>query len=120
MAITAITEHMLNDWIADEYRVEDADATVAKYGRQPRDADRKVVTKKPSQTTLGNLDWALLHVWQEAVAAKVVDRRKRPIIDKSLGLDGEPRAFIDAEGVQAVANVMTDRWVTTANGHGTT
>ena len=125
VAITAITEHMLNDWIADDYRVEDRAATVALAekltgeSRQPRNADRKVVWKKPSQTTLGNLDWALLHVWQEAVAAKVVERRKRPIIDKSLGLDGEPRAFIDAEGVQAVANVMTDGWVAAANGHGT-
>jgi integrase len=119
VAITAITEHMLNDWIADDFRVEDSDVTVAKYGRQPRNADRKVVWKMPSQTTLGNVDWALLHVWQEAVAAKVVERRKRPIIDKSLGLDGEPRAFIDAEGVQAVANVMTDAWVAAANGHGT-
>jgi integrase len=117
VAVTAITEHMLNDWIADDYRVEDADATVALHGRQPRDADRKIVWKKPSQTTLGNLDWALLHVWQEAVAAKVVDRRQRPIIDKSLGLDGEPRAFIDADGVQAVAGVMSDAWVAAANAH---
>ena len=118
MAITAITEHALNDWVADDYRVEDVEATVAKYARQPRDAARRIVWKQPSQTTLGNLDWAFLHVWQEAVAAKVVDRRQRPIIDKSLGLDGEPRAFIDADAVQAAARVMTDAWVTTANGHG--
>ena len=35
------------------------------------------------------------------------------MIDKSLGEDGEPRPFIDASGVWAVAKVMTDQWVTT-------
>ena len=48
----------------------------------------------------------------EAVADKIVDRRHRPMIDKALGEDGEPRAFIDAAGVQAVARVMTDEWIT--------
>ena len=127
VAITAITEHMLNDWIADDYRVEDVGATVKqarelypdKNGRQPRGATRKVVWKMPSQTTLGNLDWALLRVWDEAVAAKVVDRRHRPMIDKvRYGSVGDTRPFIDAVGVQAVADVMTDAWVATANGHG--
>ena len=83
VAITAITEHALNDWVADDLRVEDVVATVAEYARQPRDAARQIVWKQPSQTTLGNLDWAFLHVWQKAVAAKLVDRRQRPIIDKS-------------------------------------
>ena len=32
------------------------------------------------------------------------------------GKEGEPRAFIDAAGVQAVARVMTDAWVHTTNG----
>ena len=109
--ITKLTEHDLNDWIEDDYRVEDTEATVKLYGRQPRGKDRQKVWKKPGVTTLGNLDHALLHVWQEAVADKIVDRRHRPTIDKALGEDGEPRAFIDAAGVQAVANVMTDDWI---------
>ena len=58
--ITKLTEHDLNDWIADDYRVEDTEATVARYGRQPRGKDRQKVWKKPGVTTLGNLDWALL------------------------------------------------------------
>src|SRR4029077_20089734 len=91
--ITKLTEHMLNDWVADDYRVEDTSATVAQYQRQPKGEGRRTVWKRPSVTTLGNLDWALRHVWMEAVAAKVVDRRQRPMIDKSLGVDGEPRAF---------------------------
>jgi hypothetical protein len=66
VAITAITEHALNDWVADDLRVEDVEATVAEYARQPRDAARQIVWKQPSQTTLGNLDWAFLHVWQKA------------------------------------------------------
>jgi integrase len=119
VAITAITEHMLNDWIADDYRVEDVEATVDQYGRQPRNADRKVIWKPASQTTLGNMDWGLLHVWQEAVAAKVVDRRQRPMIDKSLGEDGERRPSISEAELQAVANVMSDAWVAAPNGHGT-
>ena len=118
VAITAISEHALNDWVADDYRVEDVDATVDLYGRQPRNADRKVVWKPASQTTLGNIDWGLLHVWQEAVAAKVVDRRQRPMIDKSLGEDGERRPSISEAEVQAVAKVMSDAWVA-SNGHGT-
>ena len=40
------------------------------------------------------------------------------MIDKGLGEEGEPRAFIDAAGVQAVARVMTDEWIATANRHG--
>ena len=117
--ITALTEHALNDWIADEFRVEDTDATVDLYGRQPRNAARKVIWKPASRTTLGNVDWGLLHVWQEAVAAKVVDRRQRPMIDKSLGEDGERRPSISEAEVQAVAEVMNDAWVAAPNGHGT-
>ena len=112
--ITAITEADLNDWVADEFRVEDVAATVAKYGSQPKDKVRQVVWKKPAVTTLGNLDRAFNFVWQEAVAAKVVDRRRRPTIRKhEHGEEGESRAFIDAIGVQAVARVMTDLWVNT-------
>ena len=117
--ITAITEANLNDWVADEFRVVDVAATVAKYGSQPKDEGRQVVRKKPAVTTLGNLDRAFNFVWQEAVAAKVVDRRRRPTIRKhEHGEEGEARAFIDAAGVQAVARVMTDLWVNTPNGHG--
>jgi hypothetical protein len=116
--ITKLDEHTLNDWIADEYRVEDVAARVARYGRQPRGKTRQKVLKMPGVTTLGNLDWALRHIWLEAVADKIVDRRKRPMIDKELGEEGEPRAFIDAAGVQAVARVMTDEWIATANHHG--
>ncbi|MFZ0021886.1 MAG: hypothetical protein WAL10_31620, partial [Acetobacteraceae bacterium] len=116
--ITAITEANLNDWVADEFRVVDVAATVAKYGSQPKDEGRQVVRKKPAVTTLGNLDRAFNFVWQEAVAAKVVDRRRRPTIRKhEHGEEGEARAFIDAAGVQAVARVMTDLWVNTPNGH---
>jgi integrase len=116
--ITAMTEHTLNDWVADEYRVEDTDATVARYGRQGRSEGRQKVWKKPSATTLGNLDWALRHVWMEAVGDKIVDRRHRPMMDKSLGEDGEPRPFIDASGVLAVAKVMSDQWVTAPSDDG--
>jgi integrase len=109
--ITKLDEHALNDWIADEYRVEDTAATVARYGRQPKREGRQKVLKKPGVTTLGNLDWALRRVWSEAVADKIVDRRQRPMINKGLGEEGEARAFIDAAGVQAVARVMTDEWI---------
>lgn len=104
------------DWVSDDYRVEDTEATVARYGRQPKGEGRQKVLKMPSVITLGNLDWALRHVWLEAVADKIVDRRQRPMIDKTLGEDGEPRAFIDSTGVQAVACVMTDEWIA-GNGH---
>ena len=113
--IRRLDEHALNDWIEDDYRVEDRDATVAKYGGQSR-TNRQQVMKMPSVTTLGNLDHALLHIWQEAVADKVVERRTRPVIDKSLGEDSEPRVFIDETGVQAVFRVMTDGWIV-AGGH---
>jgi integrase len=109
--IRTLDEHSLNEWIKRDYRVEDVEATVKRYGRQPRNSTREKVFKKPSITTLGNLDWALRHVWLEAVEAKIVDRRQRPMIDKSLGEDGEPRAFVDEAGVQAVMRVMTDQWV---------
>jgi integrase len=102
-------------WVEDEYRVEDRDATVAKYGGQSR-TKRRQVMKMPGVTTLGNLDHALLHIWQEAVADKVVERRTRPVIDKTLGEDSEPRVFIDETGVQAVFRVMTDEWIA-AGGH---
>jgi integrase len=117
-SIDRITENDLNDWVADTHRVEDVAATIAEYGSQPKDANRKVISKRPSVTTLGNLDWAFRFVWMEAVVAKVVDRRNRPHIRKGEhGTGSEPRAFIDAAGVQAVAKVMTDQWVATPNGH---
>jgi integrase len=115
--IDTITENMLNDWFADEYRVEDVEATTNKFGRQSRDETRQFIWKKAARTTLGNLDWAFREVWLEAVAQKVVDRRARPMIRRvDHGEEGEPRAFIDAAGVQAVARVMTDAWVHTTNG----
>jgi len=115
--ITALSDQALNAWIEDHYRVEDADATVAKYGRQSRDAKRKVIWKKPGKNTLGNLDWALRHVWQEAVRDGIVAHNLRPKINKELGLDDEPRAFIDRAGVEAVARVMTDTWVKQPGDH---
>ncbi len=119
-SITSITEHALNDWIADDYRVEDVAATVDRYGRQPKGEGRQVIYKRPGITTLGNLDWAFKWVWDEAVADRVVDRRMRPVIDKvKYGEEGEPRAFIDAAGVEAAMQVMTDEWMVAANGHGT-
>jgi integrase len=118
--IRILTEHKLNDWIADDYRVEDVEATVAKYGRQKRGEGRRIIYKRPGETTLGNLDFALKLVWDEAVADGIVDRRLRPVINKvKFGADTEPRAFIDEVGVQAVARVMTDQWVKTPNRHGT-
>ena len=115
--ITAITNNDLNDWVADTHRVEDVAATIAEYGSQPKGEGRQVVSKRPSVTTLGNLDRAFRFVWMEAVAAKVVDRRDRPTIRKAEHrADSEPRAFIDAAGVQAVARVMTDQWINTPNG----
>lgn len=117
--ITTMTEHSLNDWIEDDYRVEDVEATVTRYGRQPKREGRQVIYKRPGLTTLGNLDFALKLVWDEAVADRIVERRSRPIIDKvKFGEDTEPRAFIDEVGVKAVAKVMTDAWVATTNGHG--
>ena len=47
--ITAMSENDLNDWIADQYRVEDAEATVARYGGQPKGEGRQEVWKKPAQ-----------------------------------------------------------------------
>jgi hypothetical protein len=114
--ITTLTDAGLNHWVEFDYRVEDRKATIALHGRQPRDATRQRVLVVPSQNTLGNLDRALLFVWQEAVADGVVERRQRPMIDRSLGEDSEPRAFIDAVGVMAVAKVMTNAWVASNEG----
>jgi integrase len=117
--IRTIDEHSLNDWVRDGYRVEDRAATVKKYGQQSRGEGRQIIYKMPAATSLGNLDWALSLVWEEAASDHVVDRRRRPVIDKSLGEDTEPRAFIDEAGVRACMKVMTDDWVNTASGHGT-
>jgi integrase len=112
VAIPAISEDALNDWVEDEFRVEDVQATIAKYGQQPKGAGRQVVMKKPSVNTLGQLDYAFWHVWQAAVAEGVVDRRNRPKIRKTeFGTEHEPRAFIDRAGVAAVETLMTDEWV---------
>ena len=96
--IRLLDEHALNDWIEDDYRVEDREATVANYGGQSR-TKRQQVMKMPGVTTLGNLDHALLQA-----------------IDKSLGEDSEPRVFIDEASVRAVFRVMTDEWMA-AGGH---
>jgi integrase len=118
--IAEITEHSLNDWIEDDYRVEDVEATVKRHGRQPKGEGRQVIYKRPGLATLGNLDFAFKLVWDEAVADRIVDRRMRPVIDKvKYGEEGEPRAFIDAPSVQAVMRTMTDEWLATSNGHGT-
>ncbi len=115
-AINQITEHELNEWVR-EHRVEDRDATVAKYGRQRRSEARQVVYKTPSISTLGNIDWAFSAVWDEAVLDRVVDRRHRPVINKSLGADGEIRAFIDEAGVRACMRVLSN-YMIKAKGHG--
>jgi hypothetical protein len=51
-----------------------------------------------------------------------VDRRKRPVIDKTeRGEDGENRPFIDQAAVEAAANVMSDaRLAKGARGEGHT
>jgi integrase len=116
--ITQLTDSSLNHWAEFEYRVEDRAATVKLYGRQPRDATRQKVLVKPSANTLGNLDQALLYVWTQAVADQIVDRRARPMLDRSLGEEAESRAFIDADGVMAVAHIMSDAWIAADNGHG--
>lgn len=118
VAIDKIIEHELNEW-AREHRVEDRAATVAKYGRQRQSETRQIVYKAPSISTLGNIDWAFSLVWDQAVADSVVDRRHRPVIDKSLGADGETRAFIDDSGVRSVMRVMSDAWIAAANGYDT-
>jgi integrase len=69
---------------------------------------------------LGNLDWALARVWNEAVKARVVDRRARPAINRTEhGEDGEARPFIDSAGVARVASVMDDEWLMADNEHTT-
>jgi integrase len=95
--IRTISSDDLNEWVVDSYRV---------HGGKPATVD-----------TLGNLDQAFRQVWLEAVAAKVVGK-DRPMIDKNEhGADGTTRAFIDAEGVKAVARLMTDDWVAKHGGH---
>jgi hypothetical protein len=111
--IGTITDDALNDWVEDAFRVEDVAATIACYGSQPKGEGRQTVLKKPAANTLGQLDWAFWHVWMEAVANKVVDRRTRPRVRRAdLGMDNTPRAFIDRAGVEAVAALMTDEWIT--------
>jgi hypothetical protein len=73
----------------------------------------------PPISTLGNIDWAFSLVWDEAVIDRIVDRRHRPVIDKSLGADGEIRAFIDDADVRACMRVMSNDWIEAANGHDT-
>ena len=63
-------------------------------GRQPKGKGRQVIYKKPGLTTLGNLDFALKMVWDEAVADRVVEAAVPPIIDK-----GEIRRGHRTEGV---------------------
>jgi hypothetical protein len=115
-AIDRITEHELNEWVR-EHRVVDRAATIAKYGHQRSEA-RQVLYKRPAISTLGNIDWAFSLVWDEAVLDRAVDRRHRPVINKSLGVDGEIRAFIDDAGVRACMRVMSSDWIEAANGQG--
>src|SRR4051794_28569856 len=77
--------------------------------------------KAPDVSTLGNIDRALKFVWEAAADAKIVNAKMRPMIDKDeFGEDGEPRSFIDREGVKAVYRVMsTDRYLYGNNGHTT-
>ena len=84
-------EHELDEWVR-EHRVVDRAATITKSGHQRSEA-RQVLYKRPSISTLGNIDWAFSLVWDEAVLDRAVDRRHRPVINKSLGADGEIRAF---------------------------
>ncbi len=113
VAIDTITDDAINDWVEDDFRVEDVAATIARYGQQPKGEARQTVRKQPSANTLGQLDWAFWHVWMEAVANKVVDRRTRPRVRRAdLGMDNTPRAFIDRAGVEAIAALMTDEWIT--------
>jgi len=117
--IRGLTDDLLNHWVEFDYRVEDRQATVKLYGRQPRSGARQRVLVRPAADTLGNLDQALRYVWTEAVADRVVERRSRPMIDRELGEASEPRAFIDAAGLKAMAAVMSDKWVGSNEGHGT-
>lgn len=91
--ITKLTEHMLNDWIKAEYRLANGN--------------------EASRSTLGNLDWAFLHVWTEAADAKIVERRSRPHINKKVREDKKTRAFIDHEAVLRLGRLMTTAWVNT-------
>jgi integrase len=116
VGIDGIREHELNEW-AREHRVEDRAATIAKHGRQRQSDTRQVIFKVPSISTLGNIDWAFSLVWEEAVIDRVVDRRHRPVIDKSVGANGESRAFIDDSGVRSVMRAMSESWIAAATGH---
>jgi hypothetical protein len=72
--IRHLDEHDLNDWVKHELRVEDREATVAgtvasHVGRDGRSSPRNRASPR----------WALSLIWDEAVAAKVVERRRRPV-----------------------------------------
>ena len=73
-ATDTTTEHSLNDWIEDDYWVEDVEATVCPI--RPKREGRQVIYKKPpGLTTSENVELALKMVWDEAVADRVVERR---------------------------------------------
>jgi integrase len=112
-SITKLSEYDLDDWIRNEYRVVDKAASLASFGKQSAKEPRQAIYKRPAATTLGNLDRALKYVWDEAVNARVVHRRARPYINRAKhGEPGEPRAFIDDEGMTAIAKVMmADGWL---------
>jgi integrase len=78
---------------------------------------KAIIYKTPARNTIGNLDWAFREVWLEAAKAKVVERRAHPTIRRAdHGEDGERRAFIDRQGVQALHRVMTDEWIDAPDG----
>lgn len=118
--ITDLTEEMLNDWVMDTYRVEDRQATFAAYGSQSRD-ERASIYKRPTASTLGNLDAAFAKVWEQAAAVGVVNRRQRPTIEKeTFGEGSKQRAFIDRAGVQTLYRFMSNEWLNDdSNGHST-
>jgi hypothetical protein len=65
--IAEITEDNLNDWVEHEYRVLVRAKPDKRRGKdEPKPTP---VWKQPSASTLGNLDWAFRHVWDQAVIA---------------------------------------------------
>ena len=116
--ITKLDEHTLNDWIADEYRVEDVAATVGQvWSATPRqnppegaqDARRDDV----GQSRLGAPPYlAGGGRRQDCRSAKAADDRQ------GLGEEGEPGHSSMRPVCRRSHEVMTDEWIATANHHG--
>ena len=63
-------------------KVKASTGTVKLFGRRPRNKARQWVLKRLGSNTLGSLDRALLYVWQEAVADRIVRCGLRDVGDR--------------------------------------